>query len=396
MKFRHILLIFCCLLILYLSCISYRSIFISNNVSQRRTNFILLGTDYVDNAIHADTIIFLSYLPSERILDIISIPRDTYVDVPNIKYKKITEVYAYLFLKNKKNRYKAAEEFIKVLEEKLFCVDDKQLKISYFFVIDYKNFIKFIDTLGKIKITVDKPMHYDDYAGKLHIHFEPGIYCMNGEDALKYVRFRDSAGDIGRLMRQQQFIKSVVSRMLNVDVVYKIPKLILRFKECFTTNMNFLEVLNMFLEFKNLRFTSLRFSILPYTPKGRYIEIDRVSLGKFIDFLNSNREISSDREITRNNKRVVIKLYNASNKPKLAKQVAYFLRDKGYDVLDWSNWYCKLPKSKIIDYSNNIKSLNEICNLLNIFDINTFYGKDVSTEEQIDFAIILGEDFVLK
>ncbi|MCX7910084.1 MAG: LCP family protein [Endomicrobia bacterium] len=388
MKIKHVVLILCCGVILYIAYLSYRSVFISNNAFQKRTNFIILGTDFVDNSIHADTIIFLSYLPSEKVLDIISIPRDTYINVEGVKYKKITELYAFFYMVTK-DRYQAAKEFIKVLENNLFSFGDKKISISYFFVIDYRSFIKFINAIGKIKIIVDKPMHYDDYAGKLHIHFEPGVYYMNGEEALKYVRFRDATGDMGRILRQQQFIKGVINRIFSIDVIYKFPKLVYMLQKCFLTNMNLLEIFNLFLEFKNLKFTNLRFSTLETLPKGRYLEVNKDALEQLFGYFLDNKVRKKDEK----KERVIVKVYNASNKPKLAKQVSLFLREKGYDVLDWGNWYCKLPKSKIIDYSNDIKSLNEICNLLNIFDIN-IYNKEY-LEEYIDFAIILGEDFVL-
>ncbi|MEN3013622.1 MAG: LCP family protein [Endomicrobiia bacterium] len=387
LKFKHLLLFTFCGLVLYIGYLSQKSVLIKNLASQKRINFLLLGTDLVDNSVHADTIILLSYLPSERVLDIVSIPRDIYIDVEGLQYKKLTEVYAYLYF-NLKDKHKAVKEFINLLEQKLFSTGEKKLQIFYFFILDYNNFIKLIDTIGKIKITVDRPMHYDDHAGNLHIHFEPGVYYLNGEEALKYVRFRDTTGDIGRIYRQQQFIKNLINRILSVDILYKLPKLIYTFNKSIFTNINFLETLNLLLEFKNLKFSNLRFSILPGKPKGRYIEVEKNTIDELLEHFLTNRQSLENKETK---KKVIVKIYNASCKPKLAKQVAFFLREKGYDVLDWANWYCKLPKSKIIDYSNDVKSLNQLCNLLNIFDINKSY----SLEEQIDFAVILGEDFVL-
>ncbi|MFN3550528.1 MAG: LCP family protein, partial [Endomicrobiia bacterium] len=94
MKLKHIILLCLVFMIFFLSYLSYKSVFISNNVKQKRTNFLLLGVDFVDNAVHSDTVILLSYDHKTKLLDIISIPRDSYVDIPELKYKKIAEVYA--------------------------------------------------------------------------------------------------------------------------------------------------------------------------------------------------------------------------------------------------------------------------------------------------------------
>jgi anionic cell wall polymer biosynthesis LytR-Cps2A-Psr (LCP) family protein len=56
-------------------------------------------------------------------------------------------------------------------------------------------------------------MNYDDRRGNLHIHFQPGTYHMNGQQALEYARFRhDPLGDIGRIHRQQELIKSALQQ----------------------------------------------------------------------------------------------------------------------------------------------------------------------------------------
>jgi LCP family protein required for cell wall assembly len=385
MKFKHIVLIIFVVFILLLSYLSYKSKFISNNIHQRRTNFILLGVDFVDNAIHSDTIILLSYNHKSKIFDFISIPRDSYVDIPELKYKKITEVYAYFYQKSK-NKLTAARNLSSVIEEKFF---DKSIEIPYYIVVDYNGFKEIIDTIGKIKIFVSEPMDYDDYAGGLHIHFSPGIYHMNGEEVLKYVRYRDEKGDIGRIERQQQFVKSFLEKFISPVVWFKLPIIAVKVKQNFHTNINLWELMNMLLEFRNLRLNNIRFSVLPGNPKGRYLELDKETILALTDYLT---QVNS--EVINKEKRVLIKVYNASSKPKLAKQVAMFLREKGYDVLDWGNWYCKLPKSKIIDYSYNPKILDSFCDMLNIYNISTTYSLYKSSDSiNLDLVVILGEDF---
>jgi len=390
MKFKHVVLIIFVIIILYFAWCSSKSVLITNNVRQKRTNFLFLGVDFVDRAVHSDTTIFVSYSPKYQVVDVISIPRDTYIDVEFTKFKKLTEIYAYFYAKTKSKKL-AAEELKKIVKEKLFCSSTTtKIEIPYYFVIDYQNFKKFIDTIGKIKIVVNEPMHYDDNAGNLHIHFEPGVYYMNGEEVLKYVRYRGQDTDINRIKRQQEFIKSLVSKIFNPLSFYKLPLIIYNFDKCFITNLSFWEILNLMLEVRNLRLTDIRFSTLLGTTTGRYLEVDREQLDNLIKYLsNNNSKIEQKKEY------VVLKIYNATNYPKMAKQVAMFLRQKGYDVISWSNWPTTQYKSIVIDYSQNLELVNSLCSLLNISDVTSVFEQN-STGLQQNILIILGQDFIEK
>ena len=390
MKFKHIVLIIFVIIILYLVWYSSKSVLITNNVRQKRTNFLLLGVDFVDRAVHSDTTIFVSYSPKYQVVDVISIPRDTHIDVEFTKFKKLTEIYAYFYAKTKSKKL-AAEELKKIVEEKLFCSSTTtKIEIPYFFVIDYQNFKKFIDTIGKIKIVVNEPMHYDDNAGNLHIHFEPGVYYMNGEEVLKYVRYRGQDTDINRIKRQQEFIKNFVNKIFNPLSFYKLPLIVYNFNKCFITNISFWEMLNLMIELRNLKITNIRFSTVVGKPVGRYLEIDKEQLNNLIEYLS---DVVSKTE--QKNIHIVLKVYNATSYPKIAKQVAMFLRENGYDVIDWGNWPTTQYKSKIIDYSQNIEFVDKLCCLLNINDVTSVFQQNMS-ELQQNVLIILGQDFLEK
>ena len=90
-----------------------------------------------------------------------------------------------------------------------------------------------------------------------------------------------------------------------------------------------------------------------------------------------------------------MKVYNATSYPKIAKQVAMFLRENGYDVIDWGNWPTTQYKSKIIDYSQNIEFVDKLCCLLNINDVTSVFQQNMS-ELQQNVLIILGQDFLEK
>ena len=197
----------------------YNSIFSQALRDQKPVFGIVLGTDWVDRSRHSDTLLVVRYDPARRWLDILSIPRDTQINIPGLKLKRINEVYTYANRQKPGDSEFASQKVIQAVQWLLFNSSDTQksdFKIEYFCQIDYTGFRKIIDELGGIPVQVDEPMHYDDYSGQLHIHFDPGNYWMNGKQALEYVRFRGLSGDFGRRYRQQNFF-------LNVFKPFKTP-----------------------------------------------------------------------------------------------------------------------------------------------------------------------------
>lgn len=385
MKLKHItfLLLLCC--VIYLIFLTSESKFVTNSLSSHRTNFLILGTDFVQKSVHSDTVLFVSYSPKERILDIISIPRDTYINLSDIKYKKLTDIYAYLYARYK-NHLSAGKKLAEIISDTLLTTDFGKIKIDYCIVINYQGFIKLINTIGKIKIYVDQPMHYDDFAGDLHIHFEPGEYEMDGEQLLKFVRYRESRGDIPRMLRQQQVIRSIMNKFFNFFTVVKIPVIFTKINECIFTDLNLWEIFNIMVEFRNLKIANLRFSYFQGKPYKLYWQPDKEYIEGTVKYLLDKKTFvpSSGR---------IIKVYNATNVPKLALKVTKYLRNKGYDVLTWDNWSQTLPESKIIDYCGDISLVEKISSLLGISNISCFYNYHIPGDENIDLKIILGEDF---
>jgi len=109
-----------------------------NIISGRRVNGIIIGTDAVESAVHSDTIIFLSYNPKTRFLDIISIPRDTKISVEGVAIRKINQLYAYTHTKTKS--HKAAADSVRNELQDILGLD-----IPYYAQVDYDGFRNFID-----------------------------------------------------------------------------------------------------------------------------------------------------------------------------------------------------------------------------------------------------------
>lgn len=167
----------------------------------------------------ADTIMFISYSPSDQLLDVVSIPRDTYHYVAghdNWDQKKINAVYGF---KNS-GSLGMKREVSEVLN----------VPIDYYIRLNYAGVENIVDVLDGVEINVFKHLVYDDPLASppLHIDIPAGKQVLNGENAVKYLRWRknngeDGDGDIGRIKRQQAFVIAAAKKAfsLKLPVVVK-------------------------------------------------------------------------------------------------------------------------------------------------------------------------------
>ncbi|WP_069650642.1 LCP family protein [Caloranaerobacter ferrireducens] len=175
----------------------------------KRINILLLGLE----GPRTDTIIFASFDPVTKKVDLISIPRDTYfyrLGYEEADKRKINAVYGDAGVKGT----------MKAVEAVLGGVP-----IHHYVKVTYSGVEKIVDSLGGVEVDVPFDMVYDDPTAKppLHINLKKGRQILNGEKAVQFLRFRQNNdktvgypdGDLGRIRAQQQFIKSAVKKALS-------------------------------------------------------------------------------------------------------------------------------------------------------------------------------------
>lgn len=169
---------------------------------------LLMGTDSRSEADRGrpDTIILAAANPKTQKVTLLSIPRDTYVEIAGKgKHDKINHAYNY-----------GTGTMLKTVEELL------DIPVDYYVMINFKGFEELIDEIGGIEIDVEKRMYYR--SSDTYINLYPGRQVLNGEQALGYARFRrDAEGDFGRNRRQQQVLRALADQAVslrNVDNVF--------------------------------------------------------------------------------------------------------------------------------------------------------------------------------
>lgn len=192
---------------------------------------------------------------------LIAIPRDTYSELVG---GKINAAYG-----------RGKGELLKrAVEEAL------GLPVEHHLVLTLSGVAHLVDAVGGVEVVLDRPMRYTDRAAGLYIDFPAGRLRLNGEEAVKYMRFRhDFLGDYARLDR----IKAVLGQVLEkAKDPRRWPALLLAAREAWKeadTDLS-LEALTPFLP--HLQSLSLEATTLPTREKGIYLEVDPKARSEFL------------------------------------------------------------------------------------------------------------------
>jgi hypothetical protein len=113
------------------------------------------------------------------------------------------------------------------------------IPLRAYVVVNYQGFVKLIDLFGGVTVTIDKPLKYDDSKQNLHIDLPAGTQHLNGQQALDYVRYRDElSGDLGRIARQQAFIKTLAQQIKKPQSLTEVRDLVRTIAQYIQTNLS--------------------------------------------------------------------------------------------------------------------------------------------------------------
>lgn len=218
-----------------------------------RINVLLLG---MENS-HTDTIMLASFDTDTKDLDVISIPRDTYIErdgFVNSSNNKINTVYT----------VKGIDGLKSVIENML------QMPVDNYVAIDYDGVRAAVDALGGVE--VDVPFHmkyYDPYCDPpLKIDIPAGSQVIYGDTAMEFLRFRKTNyegysgyrnGDIGRIETQQAFVKSAVKKALSI----KLPSVISQVYPYVKTDVSMMDATKMAVSAIGMSADNIQFHTLP-------------------------------------------------------------------------------------------------------------------------------------
>ena len=217
--------------------------------------FMIIGMDKV--AYNTDTIMVGRMDTINHSVEIVNIPRDTYVNV-RTKIKKINSIYPYAMTKGEngvKNLRRGIEKLVG------FPID------SYAF-IDIVAAAKIVDTVGGVDFDVPVNMLYDDPGQDLHIDIDKGMQHLDGEDFVKVMRFRNTyqQGDLDRIKVQQDLLSALSDKLLSAGNIKNIDELLNIYDKYVETNLTKNNLYFYLQQFLLMDSESVHFQMMPNTP----------------------------------------------------------------------------------------------------------------------------------
>jgi LCP family protein required for cell wall assembly len=166
--------------------------------------FLLVGSDTRSSTApgeapdgRSDAIMIARVSADRQHAQLISIPRDSWVDIPGHGLNKINASYA----------FGGPTLLIQTVEQLT------KVRIDHFVVIDFQGLAQVTDALGGVDVRVAKTTTNGDYT------FKAGKNHITGKEVRWYLgqRYGLPAGDFDRVKRQQQFLKAVMDKLISQD-----------------------------------------------------------------------------------------------------------------------------------------------------------------------------------
>ncbi|WAA09773.1 LCP family protein [Fervidibacillus albus] len=178
----------------------------------------------------SDVLILATFNKDDHSIKMLSIPRDSRVEIPGYYTTKINTAH---FLGGVDLAVETVEAFLDV-------------PVDYYVKLNFDAFIEIVDAIGGV--TVDVPftfteMDSEDNADAITLY--EGTQHLDGEEALAFVRMRkqDPLGDFGRNERQKQVIKAIIEESATFSSITKYDDIIDSIGENMTTNFTFQNII---------------------------------------------------------------------------------------------------------------------------------------------------------
>jgi LCP family protein required for cell wall assembly len=210
-------------------------------------NIMLIGSDRRTSSYRTDALILLSVRPQERLVTLISIPRDLFVYIPGWTMQRINTAYQ----RGELTGYPGGGPGL--LKDTVRY--NLGVRVDHFALVEFEGFQEIIDTLGGIDLPLTCPYtdwhiknpkrSIDDPDNWKLLTVGPGLVHMDGELALWYDRSRLRSSDFDRGRRQQEVLRAVYARGLRLEVIPRLPQLYAQFRQTVETDLSLDDVLGL-------------------------------------------------------------------------------------------------------------------------------------------------------
>lgn len=365
-------------------------------------NIALLGSDARPNTggWRTDVIIIVSINPAVPSVAMFSIPRDTWVYIPNWQYTRV-------------NLADEHGEFVQfpgggpgLLEQTLQY--NFGIPFQYYARVDFEGYKKLIDSVGGVDVVADCPLFdifpdnppgvtdigFSDITGTIDIP-TPGIYHLDGKHALWYSRSRKTTSDFDRSRRQQHVLNALWDKIREQGLINKLPDIWSDVVSSVQTDLSLNDVIYLAGLGQTIDRSRIRSSFLDGAYAHRFTSVEGASV-----FSYSYDEISQTVQTAfwppligrAVQPPATIEVFNGTSNPDWDAIAADRLSSAGYHIVSYGPAdRADYPATAITDLRATSKG-SRLAELSRLFNTrNAAYQSDPNTPAE--YRIILGADF---
>ena len=191
-------------------------------------NILLLGADARpgQKLFRTDTIILATINPQLGTVNLLSFPRDLYINIPGKGQDRINTPY----------EYGGWPLLAKTFAYNFGITPD------HYVVINFSNFKQLVDSLGGLDINVESPLTDYRYPHG-YVTIPKGRVKMDADTILWYVRSRKTTNDLARNHRQQEVLQAIGEKLLSMNAVRRAPEFYSFYKDNVTTDLSFTDMI---------------------------------------------------------------------------------------------------------------------------------------------------------
>ncbi|MCS6815378.1 MAG: LCP family protein, partial [Cyanobacteria bacterium] len=328
-----------------------------------------------------DTMMLIRFNPDTQQLVVLSLPRDTRVDIEGYGIEKL----------NAANYYGGPALSAKTVSRLLGGVP-----IDRYIRINVQGVEKLINALGGVTVYVPHDMKYRDDSQHLYINLKAGKQRLNGNQALQLLRFRhDENGDIGRIQRQQMVIRALKEQALNPTTIARLPQILKVIQAHIDTNLSVEELMALVGFSASLSKANTQMLLLPgdFSLPGEYgASYWLPNYAKIGDMTARYFGLGFEQRSYLQPSQVRISIQDSTGNRQAVNLLVKTLQRAGYtDISVDKPWTEQLSVTRVVAQSGNALIAQAVRDVLNVGDVRV----ESTGILQSDVTIQLGKDWVV-
>ena len=305
-----------------------------------KLNVAVFGVDA--DGTRTDVAFVVHYDSSQESLSLLSIPRDTRVDVCSEVEQLLGRKYGVM----KFNAVHAIGGKEYGPQAAVLQLEDLLgVKIDHYVKVDFDALVEIVDAVGGVEVDVPQDMKWDmSDTGDIKIDLKKGLQTLDGNKALQLVRFRKgyADGDVGRIQVQQMFLKALATKVLRTESIVKnLGEYIKVMYKYVDTDVSLTDALKYANYITKIDMSKMTMETLPgvgqYIGGVSYFIHDPAETTEVVDRIFYNAAPAVNADGTADSKGLTIQIANGGSVAGLAARFTERLENDGYTLAEPTN-----------------------------------------------------------